>query len=138
MIKLKNLVCTDKNSKLAGAYYGRVIDEQSGDLFAKTAPTFLLGIQEPEVICDYLVSRESMENTIQFFFWNKPSFSSRLEQFKKFIEVIFNTPQYNYGTEIVVMPLGHTGNAIRQPGVIHRTDGVMYDSLYPIRAKFFK
>ena len=79
-----------------------------------------------------------MENTIQFFFWNKPSFSSRLEQFKKFIEVIFNTPQYNYSTEIVVMPLGHTGNAIHQPGVIHRTDGVTYDSLYPIRAKFFK
>lgn len=138
MIKLKNLVRVDKNSKLAGAYYSRVIDEQSGDLFAKTAPTFLLGIQEPEVVCDYLVSRESMESTVQFFFWSSPKFSSRLEQFKKFIEVIFNTPQYDYSTEIVVMPVGRTGNVMRQPGIIHRTDGVMYDSLYPIRAKFFK
>lgn len=138
MIKLKNLVSVDKNSKLAGAYYEKVFDTRSGDLFAKTAPTYLLGMQEPEYILEYLISRESMNDHTPFFFWNNLRFSSRLEQFKKFIEVIFNTPQYNYSTEVVVMPLGHTGHVQHQAGAIHRTDGVVYESLYPMRAKFFK
>lgn len=104
--------------------------------------TINLGFCEPYAIDNYLYKSalyEHKHGQEMLYFWSifgKPEeFDSRYDQQRQFIEIIMNTPEYNFSTDIIPISVG--GHTSWQHGTSHRTDGIVYDFVIPKRTKYF-